>query len=169
MSRIIYHIQEIATDTLFSSYTFKVDYALAQKYEELMTHAAIHENPDVHLADITFEMCKKACPFIHAQWRGLVDKLWAQAVTSREGYIPSKPLSMIQTAIGRQYQPDATTVEQARKMEYYELKYFILHADQDEKATGLSMGKWLDRMPREFAKWSRLGFELFTTLRINQQ
>ena len=167
MSQIICHIQEIATDTLFSSHTFKADYVLAQKYEVVMTDLAIQENPEE--GDITVEMCKKACPFIHEQWRGLVDKLWAQAVTSREGFIPSKSLSMIQTAIGRQYQPDATTVEQARKMEYYELKYFILHADQDEKATGLSMGKWLYWMPREFRKWNRLGSELFTTLRINQQ
>jgi hypothetical protein len=54
-------------------------------------------------------------------------------------------------------------------MEYYELKYFILLADQDEEETGVVMAKWQYWMPREFAKWSNLRSELFQTLGINQQ
>ena len=140
---------------------------LAKRYEELLTHLALQENPEE--GGITVAMWKKAHPYFFEAWKELIEKLWAQAVTSREGFIPSESLSMIQTAMGLQCQPDATTVEEARKMEYYELKYFILLADQDEKATGLSIVKWMYWMPREFAKWGNLGSELFQTLGINQQ
>jgi hypothetical protein len=71
--------------------------------------------------------------------------------------------------MGFQTEPDATVVEQVRQMEYYELKYFILLADQDEEETGVVMAKWQYWMPREFAKWSNLRSELFQTLGINQQ
>ena len=140
---------------------------LAQKYEALLTLLALKENPEE--GGITVAMWKKAHPHFFETWKELIEKLWAQAVTSREGFIPSESLSMIQTAMGLQYQPDATTVEEARKMEYYELKYFILLADQDEEETGVVMTKWQYWMPREFAKWSNLRSELFQTLGINQQ
>ena len=140
---------------------------LAKRYEELMTHLALKENPEE--GGITVAMWKKAHPYFFEAWKKLIEKLWAQAVESRDGFIPSESLSLIQTALGFQTEPDATDVEQARQMEYYELKYFILHADQDEKATGLSMGKWLYWMPREFTKWNQLGSELFTTLGITKQ
>ena len=167
MSQIIYRIQEIATDTLFSSYTFKVDFMLAERYEELMTLLALKENPEE--GGITVAMWKKAHPHFFETWKELIEKLWAQAVTSREGFIPSESLSMIQTAMGLQYQPDATTVEEARKMEYYELKYFILISDKTDEVSGLDLAKWQYWMPREFAKWGNLRSELFQTLGINQQ
>ena len=140
---------------------------LAQKYEALMTHLALKENPEE--GGITVAMWKKAHPHFFETWKELIEKLWAQAVTSREGFIPSKPLSMIQTAMGLQCQPDATTVEEARKMEYYELKYFILISDKTDEVSGLDLAKWQYWMPREFAKWGNLRSELFQTLGINQQ
>ena len=167
MSQVICRIQEIATDTLFSSYTFKVDFMLAKRYEELMTHLALKENPEE--GGITVAMWKKAHPHFFETWKELIEKLWAQAVTSREGFIPSESLSMIQTAMGLQYQPDATTVEEARKMEYYELKYFILISDKTDEVSGLDLAKWQYWMPREFAKWGNHRSELFQTLGINQQ
>jgi hypothetical protein len=167
MSQIICRIEEIATDTLFSSYTFKVDLMLAKKYEELMTDLALKENPEE--GGITVAMWKKAHPHFFETWKELIEKLWAQAVASRDGFIPSESLSLIQNALGFQTEPDATVVEQVRQMEYYELKYFILLADQDEEETGVVMAKWQYWMPREFAKWSNLRSELFQTLGINQQ
>ncbi len=167
MSQVICRIQEIATDTLFSSYTLRVDYVLAKMYEELLTHLALQENPEE--GGITVAMWKKAHPYFFEAWKELIEKLWAQAVTSREGFIPSESLSMIQTAMGLQCQPDATTVEEARKMEYYELKYFILISDKTDEVSGLDLAKWQYWMPREFAKWGNLRSELFQTLGINQQ
>jgi hypothetical protein len=167
MSQIICRIQEIATDTLMSDYAFKANYMLVQKYEELLTHLALQENPEE--GGITVSMWKKAHPYFFEAWKELIEKLWAQAVESRDGFIPSESLSLIQTALGFQTEPDATVVEQVRQMEYYELKYFILLADQDEEETGVVMAKWQYWMPREFAKWSNLRSELFQTLGINQQ
>jgi hypothetical protein len=165
MSQIICRIQEIATDTLFSSYTFKVDFMLAKRYEELMTHLALKENPEE--GGITVAMWKKAHPHFFEAWKELIEKLWAQAVASRDGFIPSESLSLIQTALGYQTEPDATIViYQVREMEYYELKYFILLSDHNDK---WDLAKWQYWMPREFAKWSNLRSELFQTLGINQQ
>ena len=140
---------------------------LAKKYEELLTDLALQENPEE--GGITVEMWKKAHPYFFETWKKLIEKLWAQAVTSRDGFIPSGSLALIQTAMGSQTEPDATVVEQVRQMEYYELKYFILLADQDEEETGVDMTKWQYWMPREFAKWGNLRSELFQTLGINQQ
>ena len=140
---------------------------LAKKYEELMTDLALKENPEE--GGITVAMWKKAHPHFFEAWKKLIEKLWAQAVASRDGFIPSGSLALIQTAMGSQTEPDATVVEQVRQMEYYELKYFILLADQDEEETGVVMTKWQYWMPREFAKWSNLRSELFQTLGINQQ
>ena len=167
MSRIICRIEEIATDTLFSSYTFKVDFMLAKKYEELLTDLALEENPEE--GGITVAMWKKAHPYFFEKWKELIEKLWAQAVASRDGFIPSGSLALIQTAMGSQTEPDATVVEQVRQMEYYELKYFILLAEQDEEAPNVVMTKWQYWMPREFARWSNLRSELFQTLGINRQ
>ena len=167
MSQIICRIQEIATDTLFSSYTFKVDFMLAKKYEELLTDLALEENPEE--GGITVEMWKKAHPHFFETWKELIEKLWAQAVASRDGFIPSWSLALIQTAMGSQTEPDATVVEQVRQMEYYELKYFILLADQDEEETNVVMTKWQYWMPREFAKWDNLRSELFQTLGISNK
>ena len=139
---------------------------LAKKYEELMTHLALKENPEE--GDITVAMWEKAHPYFFETWKELIEKLWAQAVASRDGFIPSGSLALIQTAMGSQTEPDATVVEQVRQMEYYELKYFILLADQDEEETNVVMTKWQYWMPREFAKWSNLRSELFQTLGINQ-
>ena len=132
-----------------------------------MTHLALKENPEE--GGITVAMWKKAHPYFFEAWKEMIERLWAQAVTSREGFIPSESLSMIQTAMGLQYQPDATTVEEARKMEYYELKYFILISDKTDEVSGLDLAKWQYWMPREFAKWGNLRSELFQTLGINQQ
>ena len=132
-----------------------------------MTHLALKENPEE--GGITVAMWKKAHPHFFEAWKELIEKLWAQAVTSREGFIPSESLSMIQAAMGLQYQPDATTVEEARRMEYYELKYFILISDKTDEVSGLDLAKWQYWMPREFAKWGNLRSELFQTLGINQQ
>ena len=140
---------------------------LAKKYEELMTYLALKENPEE--GDITVVMCKKAHPYFFETWKELIEKLWAQAVASRDGFIPSWSLALIQTAMGFQTKPDAIVVEQVRQMEYYELKYFILLADHPEEAPGVVMTKWQYWMPREFAKWSNLRSELFQTLGINQQ
>ena len=140
---------------------------LAKKYEELLTDLALEENPEE--GGITVEMWKKAHPYFFETWKKLIEKLWAQAVASRDGFIPSESLALIQTAMGLQTEPDATVVEQVRQMEYYELKYFILLADQDEEAPGLVKTKWQYWMPREFAKWGNLRSELFQTLGINQQ
>ena len=167
MSQIICRIQEIATDTLFSSYTFKVDFMLAKKYEELLTDLALEENPEE--GGITVEMWKKAHPHFFETWKKLIEKLWAQAVASRDGFIPSESLALIQTAMGFQTEPAAIDVEQVRQMEYYELKYFILISDQPDKVSGLDLAKWQYWMPREFAKWDNLRSELFQTLGINQQ
>ena len=167
MSQIICRIEEIATDTLFSSYTFKVDFMLAKKYEELMTDFALKENPEE--GDITVAMWKKVHPYFFETWKKLIEKLWAQAVASRDGFIPSESLALIQTAMGFQTEPDAIDVEQVRQMEYYELKYFILISDQTDEVSGLDLAKWQYWMPREFAKWSNLRSELFQTLGINQQ
>lgn len=167
MSQIICRIEEIATDTLFSSYTFKVDFMLAKKYEELLTDLALQENPEE--GDITVEMWKKAHPHFFETWKELIEKLWAQAVASRDGFIPSEGLSLIQNALGFQTEPDVTDVEQVRQMEYYELKYFILISDQTDEVSGLDLAKWQYWMPREFAKWSNLRSELFQSLGINQQ
>ena len=167
MSQIICRIEEIATDTLFSSYTFKVDFMLAKRYEELMTHLAHKENPEE--GDITVAMWKKAHPHFFETWKELIKKLWAQAVASRDGFIPSGSLALIQTAMGFQTEPDAIDVEQVRQMEYYELKYFILISDQTDEVSGLDLAKWQYWMPREFAKWDNLRIELFQTLGINQQ
>ena len=164
MSQIICRIEEIATDTLFSSYAFKVDYMLAKRYEELMTHLALQENPDE--GDITVAMWKKAHPYFFEAWKKLIEKLWAQAVESRDGFIPSERLSLIQAALGFQSEPDAIDVEQARQMEYCELKYFILLTDHTDKVSGLDLAKWQYWMPREFAKWNQLGTELFDALSI---
>ena len=166
MSQIIYRIQEIATDTLFSSYTFKVDFMLAKMYEELMTHLALKENPEE--GGITVAMWKKAHPHFFEAWKKLIEKLWAQAVESRDGFIPSESLSLIQAALGAQTEPAATDVEQARQMEYYELKYFILLADKTDKVSGLDLAKWQYWMPREFTKWNQLGAELFDALGIRR-
>ena len=166
MSQVICRIQEIATDTLFSSYTFKVDFMLAKKYEELLTDLALEENPEE--GGITVEMWKKAHPHFFETWKKLIEKLWAQAVASRDGFIPSGSLALIQTAMGSQTEPDATVVEQVRQMEYYELKYFILISDKTDKVSGLDLAKWQYWMPREFAKWDILRSELFQTLGINQ-
>ena len=132
-----------------------------------MTHLALKENPEE--GGITVAMWKKVHPYFFETWKELIEKLWAQAVASRDGFIPSGSLALIQTAMGLQTEPDATVVEQVRQMEYYELKYFILLADQDEEETGVVMTKWQYWMPREFAKWSNLRSELFQTLGINQQ
>ena len=140
---------------------------LAKKYEELMTHFALKENPEE--GGITVAMWKKVHPYFFKTWKKLIEKLWAQAVASRDGFIPSGSLALIQTAIGFQTEPDAIDVEQVRQMEYYELKYFILLADHPEEETGVVMTKWQYWMPREFAKWSNLRSELFQTLGINQQ
>ena len=166
MSQIICRIQEIATDTLFSSYTFKVDFMLAKMYEELMTHLALKENPEE--GGITVAMWKKAHPHFFEAWKKLIEKLWAQAVESRDGFIPSESLSLIQAALGAQTEPAATDVEQARQMEYYELKYFILLADKTDKVSGLDLAKWQYWMPREFTKWNQLGAELFDALGIRR-
>ena len=167
MSQIICRIEEIATDTLFSSYTFKVDFMLAKKYEELLTDLALKENPEE--GGITVAMWKKAHPYFFETWKELIEKLWAQAVASRDGFIPSGSLALIQTAMGFQTEPAAIDVEQVRQMEYYELKYFILLAEQDEEAPGVVMTKWQYWMPREYAKWNQLRSELFTTLGITKQ
>ena len=167
MSQIIFRIEEIATDTLFSSYTFKVDLMLAKKYDELMTHLALKENPEK--GGITVAMWKKAHPYFFETWKELIEKLWAQAVASRDGFIPSGSLALIQTAMGFQTEPDAIDVEQVRQMEYYELKYFILISDQTDEVSGLYLEKWQYWMPREFAKWDNLRSELFQTLVIIQQ
>ena len=140
---------------------------LAKKYEELMTDFALKENPEE--GGITVAMWKKVHPYFFETWKKLIKKLWAQAVASRDGFIPSWSLALIQTAIGFQTEPDAIVVEQVRQMEYYELKYFILLADHPEEETGVVMTKWQYWMPREFAKWSNLRSELFQTLGINQQ
>ena len=140
---------------------------LAKKYEELLTDLALEENPEE--GGITVAMWKKAHPYFFEKWKELIEKLWAQAVASRDGFIPSGSLALIQTAMGFQTEPDATVVEQVRQMEYYELKYFILLAEQDEEETSVVMTKWQYWMPREFAKWSNLRSELFQTLGINQQ
>ena len=140
---------------------------LAKGYEELMTDLALKENPEE--GGITVAMWKKAYPHFFETWKKLIEKLWAQAVASRDGFIPSGSLALIQTAMGSQTEPDATVVEQVRQMEYYELKYFILLADHPEEETGVVMTKWQYWMPREFAKWSNLRSELFQTLGINQQ
>ena len=102
-------VEEIATDALFSSYTFKVDFMLAKKYEELMTHFALKENPEE--GGITVAMWKKAHPDFFETWKELIEKLWAQAVASRDGFIPSGSLALIQTAMWSQTEPDATVVE----------------------------------------------------------
>ena len=140
---------------------------LAKKYEELMTHLALKENPVE--GGITVAMWKKAHPHFFETWKELIEKLWAQAVASRDGFIPSWSLALIQTAMGFQTEPDATDVEQVRQMEYYELKYFILISDQTDEVSGLDLAKWQYWMPREFAKWGNLRSELFQTLGINQQ
>ena len=140
---------------------------LAKKYEELMTHFALKENPEE--GDITVAMWKKAHPHFFEAWKELIEKLWAQAVASRDGFIPSWSLALIQTAMGFQTEPDAIVVEQVRQMEYYELKYFILISDQPDEVSGLDLAKWQYWMPREFAKWSNLKSELSQTLGINQQ
>ena len=167
MSQIICRIQEIATGALLNRHAFKANYMLAKKYEELLTHLAIQENPEE--GGITVAMWKKAHPYFFEAWKELIERLWAQAVESRDGFIPSESLSMIQTAMGLQCQPDATTVEEARQMEYYELKYFILISDKTDEVSGLDLAKWQYWMPREFAKWGNLRSELFQTLGINQQ
>ena len=167
MSQFICRIQEIATDELLNHHAFKANYMLAQKYEELLTHLALQENPEE--GGITVSMWKKAHPYFFQAWKELTERLWAQAVESRDGFIPSESLSLIQTALGFQTEPAATDVEQARQMEYYELKYFILLADQTDEVSGLDLAKWQYWMPREFAKWSNLRSELFQTLGINQQ
>ena len=167
MSQIICRIQEIATAALTNNYAFKVDYMLAKRYEELLTHLALQENPDE--GDITVSMWKKAHPYFFEAWKKLIEKLWAQAVESRDGFIPSESLSLIQNALGFQTEPAATDVEQARQMEYYELKYFILLADQTDKVSGLDLAKWQYWMPREFAKWNQLGAVLFDALGIRRQ
>ena len=167
MSQIIRRIQEIATDKLLNHHAFKANYMLAQKYEELLTRLALQENPEE--GGITVAMWKKAHPYFFQAWKELIEKLWAQAVESRDGFIPSEGLSLIQNALGFQTEPDATDVEQARQMEYYELKYFILLADQTDKVSGLDLSKWQYWMPREFTKWSQLGTELLEALRINRQ
>ena len=140
---------------------------LAKKYEELMTYLALKENPEE--GDITVAMCKKAHPYFFETWKELIEKLWAQAVASRDGFIPSGSLALIQTAMGSQTEPDAIDVEQVRQMEYYELKYFILISDQTDEVSGLDLAKWQYWMPREFAKWDNLRSELFQTFGINQQ
>ena len=140
---------------------------LAKKYEELLTDLALEENPEE--GGITVEMWKKAHPHFFETWKKLIEKLWAQAVASRDGFIPSGSLALIQTVMGFQTEPDAIVVEQVRQMEYYELKYFILLADQDEEETGVVMTKWQYWMPREFAKWANLGSELFQTLGISNK
>ena len=132
-----------------------------------MTHLALKENPEE--GDITVAMCKKAHPYFFETWKELIEKLWAQAVASRDGFIPSGSLALIQTAMGLQTEPDATVVEQVRQMEYYELKYFILISDQTDEVSGLDLAKWQYWMPREFAKWDNLRSELFQTFGINQQ
>lgn len=167
MSQIICRIQEIATGALLNHHAFKANYMLAKKYEELLTHLALQENPEE--GGITVAMWKKAHPYFFEAWKELIERLWTQAVTSREGFIPSESLSMIQTALGTQTEPAATDVEQARQMEYYELKYFILLADKTDEVSGLDLAKWQYWMPREFAKWGNLRSELFQTLGINQQ
>ena len=139
---------------------------LAKKYEELMTHLALKENPEE--GGITVAMWKKAHPYFFETWKELIEKLWAQAVASRDGFIPSWSLALIQTAIGFQTEPAAIDVEQVRQMEYYELKYFILISDQTDEVSGLDLTKWQYWMPREFAKWDNLRSELFQTLGINQ-
>ena len=141
---------------------------LAKKYEELLTDLALEENPEE--GGITVAMWKKAHPYFFEKWKELIEKLWAQAVASRDGFIPSGSLALIQTAMGFQTEPDATVVEQVRQMEYYELKYFILLADYHLKEeTGVVMTKWQYWMPREFARWGNLRSELFQTLGINRQ
>ena len=140
---------------------------LAKKYEELMTYLALKENPEE--GGITVAMWKKVHPYFFETWKKLIEKLWAQAVASRDGFIPSESLALIQTAMGFQTEPDATVVEQVRQMEYYELKYFILISDKTDKVSGLDLAKWQYWMPREFAKWDILRSELFQTLGINQQ
>ena len=140
---------------------------LAKKYEELMTYLALKENPEE--GGITVAMWKKVHPYFFETWKKLIEKLWAQAVASRDGFIPSGSLALIQTAMGSQTEPDATVVEQVRQMEYYELKYFILISDKTDKVSGLDLAKWQYWMPREFAKWDILRSELFQTLGINQQ
>ena len=167
MSQIICRIQEIATGTLKSNCAFKANHMLAKKYEELLTHLALQENPEE--GGITVSMWKKAHPYFFEAWKELVERLWAQAVASRDGFIPSESLSLIQAALGFQTEPGATDVEQARQMEYYELKYFILLADQTDEVSGLDLAKWQYWMPREFAKWNQLGAELFDALGINRQ
>ena len=167
MSQIICRIQEIATGALLNRHAFKANYMLAKKYEELLTHLALQENPEE--GGITVAMWKKAHPYFFEAWKKLIEKLWAQAVESRDGFIPSESLSLIQTALGFQTEPDATAVEQARQMEYYELKYFILLSDKTDEVSGLDLAKWQYWMPREFAKWGNLRSELFQTLGINQQ
>ena len=132
-----------------------------------MTHLALKENPEE--GGITVAMWKKAHPHFFETWKELIEKLWAQAVASRDGFIPSWSLALIQTAMGSQTEPDAIDVEQVRQMEYYELKYFILISDQTDEVSGLDLEKWQYWMPREFAKWSNLRSELFQTLGINQQ
>ena len=140
---------------------------LAKKYEELLTDLALEENPEE--GGITVEMWKKAHPHFFETWKKLIEKLWAQAVASRDGFIPSGSLALIQTAMGFQTEPDAIDVEQVRQMEYYELKYFILISDQTDEVSGLDLEKWQYWMPREFAKWDNLRSELFQTLVIIQQ
>ena len=139
---------------------------LAKKYEELMTVLALKENPEE--GGIAVAMWKKAHPYFFETWKELIEKLWAQAVASRDGFIPSGSLALIQTAIGFQTEPAAIDVEQVRQMEYYELKYFILISDQTDEVSGLDLAKWQYWMPREFAKWDNLRSELFQTLGINQ-
>ena len=167
MSQIICRIQEIATVALTSNYAFKVDYMLAKRYEELLTHLALQENPKE--GGITVTMWKKAHPYFFQTWEELIETLWAQAVKSRDGFIPSEGLALIQTALRSQTEPDATAVEQARQMEYYELKYFILLTDQTDEISGLDLAKWQYWMPREFTKWSQLGSNLFDALGIRRQ
>ena len=132
-----------------------------------MTYLALKENPEE--GDITVAMCKKAHPYFFETWKELIERLWAQAVASRDGFIPSESLALIQTVMGSQTEPDAIDVEQVRQMEYYELKYFILISDQTDEVSGLDLAKWQYWMPREFAKWDNLRSELFQTLGINQQ
>lgn len=167
MSQIIWRIQEIATGALLNHHAFKANYMLAKKYEELLTHLALQENPEE--GGITVTMWEKAHPYFFEAWKELIERLWAQAVESRDGFIPSEGLSLIQTTLGSQTDPDATAVEQARQMEYYELKYFILLADQTDEVSGLDLTKWQYWMPREFTKWNQLGIELFEAISINRQ
>ena len=105
-----------------------------------MTHLALKENPEE--GGITVAMWKKAHPHFFETWKELIEKLWAQAVASRDGFIPSWSLALIQTAMGFQTEPDAIDVEQVRQMEYYELKYFILISDQTDEVSGLDLAKW---------------------------